>query len=56
MERRTGTDAGFGFRIGSIRSAGSIVGRLDFAYRFASDVEQGGWVISLGRGFGWQRF
>jgi len=56
MERRTGTDAGFGFRIGSIRSAGSVVGRLDFAYRFASDVEQGGWVISLGRGFGWQRF
>ena len=56
MERRTGTDAGFGFRIGSIRSAGSIVGRLDFAYRFATDVEQGGWVVSLGRGFAWQRF
>ena len=56
MERRSGTDAGFGVRIGSIRSAGSIVGRLDFAYRFASDVEQGGWVVSLGRGFAWQRF
>jgi len=56
MERRTGTDAGFGFRIGSIRSAGSVVGRLDFAYRFATDQEQGGWVVSLGRGFGWQRF
>lgn len=54
--RRTGTDAGFGFRIGSIRSAGSIVGRLDFAYRFKSDVEPAGWVVSLGRGFGWQRF
>ena len=40
--RRTGTDAGFGFRIGSIRSAGSIVGRLDFAYRFANDREPAG--------------
>ncbi len=56
MERRSGTDAGFGFRIGSIRSAGSIVGRLDFAYRFATDVQPAGWVVSLGRGFGWQRF
>jgi hypothetical protein len=55
-ERRTGTDAGFGFRIGSIRSAGSIVGRLDFAYRFENDREPAGWVVSLGRGFGWQRF
>lgn len=54
--RRTGTDAGFGFRIGSIRSAGSIVGRLDFAYRFQNDREPAGWVVSLGRGFGWQRF
>ena len=54
--RRTGTDAGFGFRIGSIRSAGSIVGRLDFAYRFKNDREPAGWVVSLGRGFGWQRF
>ncbi len=56
MERRSGTDAGFGLRIGSIRSAGSIVGRLDFAYRFANDREPAGWVVSLGRGFGWQRF
>jgi hemolysin activation/secretion protein len=54
--RRSGTDAGFGFRIGSIRSAGSIVGRLDFAYRFKNDREPAGWVVSLGRGFGWQRF
>jgi hypothetical protein len=56
MERRSGTDAGFGLRIGSIRSAGSVVGRLDFAYRFAGDREPAGWVVSLGRGFGWQRF
>ena len=50
------TDAGVGFRIGSIRSAGSIVGRLDFAYRFKGDREPAGWVVSLGRGFAWQRF
>ena len=55
-EHRTGTDAGFGFRLGSIRSAGSIVGRLDFAYRFENDREPAGWVLSLGRGFAWQRF
>jgi hemolysin activation/secretion protein len=55
-ERRTGTDAGVGLRIGSIRSAGSIIGRLDVAYRFENDREARGWVVSLGRGFGWQRF
>jgi hypothetical protein len=56
QERRSGTDMGIGLRIGSIRSAGSIVGRLDLAYRFENDREPGGWVVSLGRGFGWQRF
>jgi hypothetical protein len=55
-EQRTGTDAGVGLRIGSIRSAGSIIGRVDLAYRFESDREREGWVISLGRGFAWQRF
>lgn len=55
-ERRSGTNAGLGLRIGSIRSAGSLIGRLDFAYRFESDIEPGGWVVSLGRGFAWQRF
>lgn len=55
-ERRSGTNAGVGLRIGSIRSAGSFVGRLDLAYRFESDREAAGWVISLGRGFAWQRF
>lgn len=54
--KRTGTDAGVGIRIGSIRSAGSIIGRLDFAYRFEGDREPAGWVVSLGRGFAWQRF
>jgi hypothetical protein len=56
QDRRSGSDAGVGLRIGSIRSAGSIVGRLDLAYRFENDREPGGWVLSLGRGFGWQRF
>ena len=55
-EHRSGTDAGFGLRIGSIRSAGSLIGRLDFAYRYRGDREPAGWVVSLGRGFGWQRF
>jgi hypothetical protein len=55
-EQRTGTDAGVGLRIGSIRSAGSIIGRVDLAYRFEGDRERAGWVLSLGRGFAWQRF
>jgi len=55
-ERRTGTNAGFGLRIGSIRSAASLVGRLDLAYRWETDRNPAGWVVSLGRGFGWQRF
>ena len=54
-EKRTGTDAGVGLRIGSIRSAGTIVGRVDLAYRFEGDRERAGWVLSLGRGFVWQR-
>jgi hypothetical protein len=53
---RSGTNAGVGLRIGSIRSAGSIVGRLDLAYRFEGDRNPSGWVVSLGRGFAWQRF
>jgi hypothetical protein len=55
-QRRTGTDAGIGLRIGSLRSAGSINGRLDLAYRWANDRQPAGWVFSLGRGFVFQRF
>jgi hypothetical protein len=55
-DQRHGTDAGVGLRIGSIRSAGSIIGRVDLAYRFEGDRESAGWVLSLGRGFAWQRF
>jgi outer membrane translocation and assembly module TamA len=54
--RRTGTDAGLGLRIGSARFP-SINGaaRADIAYRFANDVEQGGWVLVLGTGFVFER-
>jgi hypothetical protein len=54
--RRTGTDAGLGLRIGSARFP-SINGaaRADVAYRFANDVEQGGWVLVLGTGFVFER-
>ena len=52
--RRTGTDAGIGLRLASIREAGSVW-RLDLARRYASDVEPAGWVIAIGRGFVFQR-
>lgn len=54
--RRTGTDAGFGLRIGSARFP-SVNGaaRADIAYRFPNDVEQGGWVLVLGTGFVFER-
>jgi len=50
--RRDGTDAGMGLRIGSSRFP-SINGsaRVDLAYRFANDVEKGGWVLVVGSGF-----
>ncbi len=52
---RTGTDAGVGLRIGSLREAGSIVWRLDLSRRFANDVNPAGWVFSIGRGFAFER-
>jgi hypothetical protein len=54
--KRTGTDAGLGFRVGSARFP-SINGaaRIDMAYRFANDVEQAGWVLVLGTGFVFER-
>jgi hypothetical protein len=48
--RRTGTDAGAGLRLASIREAGSVW-RLDWSRRSANDVVQAGWVLSIGRGF-----
>jgi hypothetical protein len=54
MPRRSGTDAGFGLRVGSIRSGAPVVGRYDLAYRWANDRVPAGWVMSLGSGFVFQ--
>lgn len=48
---RLGGDVGFGLRIGSSRSSGTNVGRIDFAYRFGDGVGTKRWVVSLGRSF-----
>jgi hypothetical protein len=48
--RRTGTDAGIGLRLASIREAGNVW-RLDLAHRAATDVNVAKWVVSTGRGF-----
>jgi hypothetical protein len=48
--RRTGTDAGVGLRLASIREAGSVW-RLDWSRRAANDIVPAGWVVSIGRGF-----
>ncbi len=49
--RRTGWDAGVGFRLGINRTSSTAAIRIDLAYRFANDVDPAGWVISLGQGF-----
>jgi hypothetical protein len=48
---RTGWDAGIGLRIGASRSTDVPALRFDLAHRFANDVEQAGWVITVGKGF-----
>jgi hemolysin activation/secretion protein len=48
--RRTGTDAGVGLRLASIREAGSVW-RVDWSRRAANDIVPAGWVVSIGRGF-----
>lgn len=54
--RRTGTDAGFGFRLGSTRSSsGKGATRIDFARRFANDVLDDDWVVAIGAGFPFDR-
>jgi outer membrane translocation and assembly module TamA len=48
--RRTGTDAGLGLRVASIREMGSVW-RIDLARRFESDRLPSELVFSVGRGF-----
>ena len=49
---RTGVDAGFGLRFGSLRAT-SLKGaaRIDLAYRFGNSATPSGWTIVLGTGF-----
>ncbi len=49
--RRMGWDAGVGLRLGASRSSATDALRFDLARRFASDVEPGGWVLTVGKGF-----
>jgi hypothetical protein len=50
-KRRVGWDAGVGLRVGASRSSDTPALRFDLARRFANDVEPGGWVITVGKGF-----
>jgi outer membrane translocation and assembly module TamA len=50
--RRTGWDAGVGLRLGASRSTDVPALRFDLAHRFANDVDSAGWVITIGKGFG----
>ena len=53
---RTGTDAGVGLRIGSIRSSsGKGATRIDLVRRFANDVLPAKWLIAIGSGFPFER-
>ncbi len=49
--RRLGWDAGVGLRLGASRSSDTESLRFDVARRFANDVERGGWVVVVGKGF-----
>jgi hypothetical protein len=49
--RRTGWDAGLGFRLGASRSTDTDALRFDLARRFANDVQGAGWVVTVGKGF-----
>jgi len=49
--RRTGTDAGFGIRLGPSRSTDTdAVVSIDFARRFRTDVQRAGWAVVVRRG------
>lgn len=49
--RRVGWDAGLGLRLGATRASATEAVRFDLAHRFANDVEQAGWVLTVGKGF-----
>lgn len=49
--RRLGWDAGLGLRVGASRASDTEALRFDLARRFANDVEEGGWVVTVGKGF-----
>lgn len=49
--RRTGWDLGLGLRIGPTRGTDIEVNRIDLVYRGRNDVEPGGWVLVVGKGF-----
>lgn len=53
-ERRTGTDLGVGLRIGPSRATSLSVLRVDVARRFATDRQDAGWVLVVGKGFPFQ--
>jgi hypothetical protein len=49
--RRLGWDAGLGLRVGASRASDTEALRFDLARRFANDAEEGGWVVTVGKGF-----
>lgn len=49
--RRVGWDAGIGLRMGANRSTATDALRFDLAHRFATDVDEAGWVLTVGKGF-----
>jgi hypothetical protein len=49
--RRVGWDAGIGLRVGASRASDTPALRFDLARRFANDVEEAGWVLTVGKGF-----
>lgn len=48
--RRTGTDTGFGLRLGPSRTTDGEAVRIDFVRRFSTDVEPAGWALVVGSG------
>ncbi|MBA3317419.1 MAG: hypothetical protein H0T50_04935 [Gemmatimonadales bacterium] len=49
--RRLGWDAGVGLRLGASRASDTEALRFDLARRFGNDAQDGGWVVTVGKGF-----